>query len=69
MKQFRKIVNNEGVTLYDYKVHNMVDICSNSSVFNALIFERFSEMLTSSINMTKEGVKQNTTPLEKIVTM
>jgi hypothetical protein len=69
MKQFRKIVNDKGVTLFDYKVHNMVDICSNSSVFNALIFERFSEMLTSSINMTKEDLKQNTTPLESVLYM
>lgn len=69
MLQFRKIVNDPNVSLYDYKVHNMVDICSNSSVLNALIFERFSQMLTNSINMTKEGVKQNTTPLEEVLYM
>ncbi len=66
-KQFRKVVNNPGVTLYDYEVHNMVDVCANSSVLNALIFERFGDMLTSSLNMTKEGVKQNTTPLEEVL--
>lgn len=65
--QFRKVINNKGVSLYDYKVHNMVELCANSSVFNSLIFERFGEMLTSAINMTKEGVKQNTTPLEKVM--
>ena len=65
--QFRKIVNNPGVTKYDYTVHNMVDICANSSVLNALIFERFGDMLTSSLNMTKEGVEQNTTPLEEVL--
>lgn len=69
MLQFRKIVNDPDVSLFDYKVHNMVDICSNSSVLNALIFERFSQMLTNSINMTKEGVKQNTTPLEEVLYM
>lgn len=69
MVQFRKIVNDADVSLYDYKVHNMVDICSNSSVLNALIFERFSQMLTNSINMTKEGVQQNTTPLEEVLYM
>lgn len=65
MKQFRKVVNDSGVTLYDYRVHNMVDICSNSSVINALLFERFTDMVTSSLNMTKDGIKQNTTPLEE----
>lgn len=67
MKQFRKVVNNPGVTMYDYRVHNMVDVCSNSSVMNALLFERFGDMVTSSINMTKEGIKQNTTPLEEVL--
>lgn len=66
-KQFRKIVNNPNVTLYDYEVHNMVDICANSSVMNALIFERFGDMVTSSLNMTKEGISQNTTPLEEVL--
>lgn len=69
MVQFRKIVGNPGVTLTDYIVHNMVDICSNSSVFNALTFERFADMLSTSINMTKKGVKQNTTPLEEVLYM
>lgn len=65
--QFRKIVNNPGVSMYDYEVDNMVDICANSSVLNALIFERFGDMLTSSLNMTKEGVKQKPTPLEEVL--
>lgn len=66
-KQFRKVVNNPGVSLYDYEVHNMVDICANSSVINSLIFERFGEMITSSMNMTKDGTKQNVTPLEEVL--
>lgn len=69
MKQFRKIASDPGVRLIDYKVHNMVDICSNSSVMNALTFERFSDMLTSSLNMSKDGIIQNTSPLEKVLTM
>lgn len=69
MKQFRKVVNNDNVSMTDYTVYNMVDICSNSSVLNALAFERFGEMLTSSLLMSKEGVAQNTSPLEKVLTM
>ena len=69
MKQFRKVVGDSGVTQSDYKVYNMVAICSNSSVLNSLIFERFGEMLASSLNMSKSGAKQNVTPLEKVLTM
>lgn len=69
MNQFRKVVANPGVVLSDYKVQNMVDICSNSSVLNALTFERFGQMLANSINMSKTGKVQNTTPLEKVLTM
>ena len=67
MVQFRKVVNNPGVQLTDYTVHNMVDICSNSSVFNALTFERFKEMLATSLSMTRRGTQQNTTPLEEVL--
>lgn len=69
MKQFRKVVGENGVSLSDYKVHNMVNICSNSSVMNALTFERFKDMIGHSINMSKSGVKQNTSPLEEVLYM
>ena len=69
MKQFRKVVDNPGVSMSDYRVHNMVNICSNSSVLNALTFERFGEMLTYALNMSKNDVKQNKTPLEEVLTM
>lgn len=69
MKQFRKVINEKGVKMTDYKVHNMVDICSNSSVMNSLIFERFGDMLTSALLMSETGVAQNTSPLEKVLTM
>ena len=69
MKQFRKVASNPGVTMSDYKVHNMVNICSNSSVMNALTFERFGEMLAYCLNMSKNDVKQNTTPLEEVLSM
>lgn len=64
---FRKKINEEGVTLFDYVMHNMVDVCASNSVMNALIFERFRDMLTSSINKSIEGVEQNTTPLEEVL--
>ena len=67
--QFRKVVNDKNTTPYDYRVGSMVDICSNSSVFNALAFERYKEMLTSAITMSNNGTEQNTTPLEEILYM
>lgn len=67
--QFRKIVNEKGVNMSDYKVHNMVNICSNSSVLNALAFERYGEMLTYSLNMSNQDMKQNLTPLEEVLRM
>jgi len=69
MKQFRKVVENDKVSMSDYRVHNMVNICSNSSVLNALTFERFGDMLTYALNMSKNDVKQNKTPLEEVLTM
>ena len=68
--QFRKALNrSKTLNLTDYSVSNMVDICSNNSVMNALTFERFSDMLTYSLNMSKSGVKQNISPLEEVLTM
>lgn len=70
MKQFRKVSEDSGVTLTDYKVHNMVDICSNSSVMNSLIFERFGQMLSYAINMSKDkDTKQSISPLEDVLSM
>lgn len=70
MKQFRKVSENSGVSLTDYKVHNMVDICSNSSVMNSLIFERFGQMLSYAINMSKDtDTKQTISPLEDVLSM
>lgn len=69
MIQFRKAINEPGVGMSDYKVYNMVDICSHSSVMNSLIFERFGEMLTSSLTMSKTNAKQNVSPLEQVLTM
>lgn len=69
MVQFRKVVGNPGVSMTDYSVANMVDICSNASVMNSLIFERFGQSLTYALNMTKENVKQSISPLEEVLSM
>jgi len=67
--QFRKVAGKGNVKMSDYKIHSMVDVASYTSVMSALTFERFGDMLTSSINMTKSGAKQNKSPLEKVLSM
>ena len=66
---FRKVIGKGETSETDYRVHNMADICSNSSVMNALTFERFSQMLTYSLNMSDHPEQQTMTPLEKVLTM
>jgi len=69
MLQFRKVAGKGNVKMTDYKVYNMVNVASHTSVMAALTFERFGDMLTSALNMTKSGVKQNKSPLEKVLSL
>jgi hypothetical protein len=69
MLQFRKVAGKGNVNPTDYKVYNMVNVASHTSVMAALAFERFGDMLTASLNMTKSGTKQNKSPLERIISM
>ncbi len=70
MTQFRKVVEKAGVGLTDYTVLNMVNVCSNSSVMNSLIFQRFGEMLSYALNMSKDpNMKQTMSPLEDVLHM
>ena len=52
-----------------YHAMSMNAVSAYSSVMSALSFERMTEKLTSSINMTKSGVKQKKSPIEQIITM
>lgn len=53
----------------DYIPGNMRMVASYTNVMNALTFENMGEMLTTSINITRSGAKQDQTPLEKVLTM
>lgn len=68
-KQFRKIVGKGGVSMNDYIPGNMRSVASYTNVMNALTFENMGEMITTSINITRSGEKQDQTPLEKVLTM
>jgi hypothetical protein len=69
IEQFRKIAGKGKVGMYDYLAFNMNEVSSYTSVLSALTFERFSDKLTSSINMTKDGVSQTKSPVEKVISM
>lgn len=69
MRQFRKVAGKGKVDMGDYLAMNMNGVSSYSSVMSALTFERFSDKLTTSLNITKGGIKQNKSPIEKVLSM
>ena len=69
-RQFSKVIGeNPKVDPRSYQAMSMNAVSAYSSVMSALSFERMTEKLTSSINMTKSGVKQKKSPIEQIITM
>lgn len=69
-RQFSKVIGeNPKVNPRSYHAMSMNAVSAYSSVMSALSFERMTEKLTSSINMTKSGVKQKKSPIEQIITM
>lgn len=69
-KQFRKEIGKDPkISKTAYVVNNMVEVAANNSVVSALTFERFGDMLTTSLNMSKSGEPQVKSPLEKVLTM
>ena len=69
-RQFSKVIGaNPKADPRSYHAMSMNAVSAYSSVMSALSFERMTEKLTSSINMTKSGVKQKKSPIEQIITM
>lgn len=66
---FRKKIGAGKAGENDYLFANVRTVASYTSVFNALTFEDMSQMLTTSINMTRSGVTQNKSPVEKVLSM
>ena len=66
---FRKEIGKGKAGEHDYTFANVRTVASYTSVFNALTFEDMSQMLTTSINMTRSGTKQNRSPVEKVLSM
>ena len=51
----------------DYTLANMRAVASYNSTFAAMTFEDISQMLCSSINMTRQKRPQNKSPIEKVL--
>lgn len=66
---FRKQIGVDKAGENDYVFANVRTVASYTSVFNALTFEDMSQMLTTSINMTRSGTTQNKSPVEKVLSM
>lgn len=66
---FRKKIGKGEAGENDYSFANVRSVASYTSVFNALTFEDMSQMLTTSINMTRSGNVQNKSPVEKVLAM
>ncbi len=68
-KQFRMIIGREKVDPHDYMMLSMNQVSAYSSVMSSMSFERFAEKLTTSLIMTKEGIPQEPSPIEKLITI
>lgn len=68
-KQFRMIAGKQKVDPHDYTMLSMNQVSAYSSVMSSMAFERFAEKLTTSLIMTKEGLPQEPSPIEKLITI
>lgn len=66
-RKFSKIASNPGIDDYDYKFVSMRQICQYNSTFTAITFEDMDSMITTSINKSRDKVKENESPVEKII--
>lgn len=66
-EKFAKIASNEGVSDYDYATASIRQICQYNSTFSALTFEDMDSMITSSLNRSREKVKEGISPVEQII--
>lgn len=65
-KKFRFIYG-KNMNSNDYQPTNMRGAVASASVFASQTFEHMSRMLTTSINMSRRGIKQERSPIEKVL--
>lgn len=66
-QKFAKIASNPGVSDYDYASASIRQICQYNSTFTALTFEDMDSMITTSLNKSREHVKEHESPVEQII--
>ena len=66
-QKFAKIASKEGVSEYDYATASIRQICQYNSTFTALTFEDIDSMITTSLNKSRDKVKETESPVEQII--
>lgn len=66
-QKFAKIASNDGVSDYDYATASIRQICQYNSTFTALTYEDIDSMITTSLNKSREKVKEAESPVEQII--
>lgn len=64
-QKFSKVATESGD--YDYATASIRQICQYTSTFTALTFEDFDSMVTSSLNKSREKIKENESPVEQVI--
>lgn len=68
-KPYRMQYGKGNASLTGYIETNMNNVAAATSVFSALSFEKVTEKLATSLNMTRNGVEQRRSPVEEVLTM
>lgn len=66
-QKFATIASNHGVSDYDYAGCSIRQICQYNSTFTALTFEDMDSMITTSLNKSRDKVKERESPVEQII--
>ena len=66
-QKFAKIASDPGVSDYGYAFASIRQICQYNSTFTALTFEDMDSMITTSLNKSREHVKEHESPVEQII--
>lgn len=66
-QKFSQTYGENGVGDYDYKYASVRQICQYNSTFTALTFEDIDSMITSSLNKSRNKIKERESPIEQII--
>ena len=69
-EEFRFLIGSDKkINPRDYIMLSLNQVSSYSSVMSSMSFERFAEKLTTSLVITKEGIPQEKSPIEQVITI